>query len=750
MPRCWIWMLLALVATAGANDFVGSTTCASCHAEVYQAWRGSHHDLAMQHADAASVLGDFDDADFTYGGTTTTFFRRDGGHFVRTDGPDGKLTEYPVAYTFGVSPLQQYLIPFPDGRLQALSIAWDSRPAADGGQRWFHLYPNEIVDHRDELHWTGPQQNWNFMCASCHSTNLDKGFDADTGTFETTWSEVNVGCEACHGPGSEHLHWATLDPGRRAESEHKGFAGFQLDPVTAWPIDQDTGSAKPQPGGGGNQVEVCADCHSRRAEIAPGHERSTRLFDHFAPALLTEDLYHADGQIDDEVFEWGSFVQSRMHEAGVVCSNCHEPHSLELRAPGDAVCAQCHLPQRFATPTHHHHEQEGDGARCVSCHMPEKTYMVVDPRHDHSLRIPRPDQSVAFGTPNACSNCHDDRSSAWAVEHFAEWYPDPKPVRQTWTEAFAHARAGNPAAEQPLAAIVNDTAVPAIVRATALSELTPFLSAASGNVLPSALNDPNPLLRLAGLRALSGFAPAQRHALAAHLLEDPFLAVRAEAGRALAASPKEGLTDSEREHLERAIADHVATLEHHADRAFAHVGRAALYATGLGTMQQAEDAYRQALERDPDFVPAYANLADLLRRTGRDSQALALLESGLARRPEAAALHHSMGLLQVGRGDMTAALAALERAASLAPESARFAYVHAIALNSTGDRMRALQTLRDAAEWHPFDRDILLALVTLHVEANETDRAREHLSRLLEVWPDDAQARQLARSLGRL
>lgn len=751
MRLCCFLILMALISAAGASDFAGSATCAGCHAEVYEAWRGSHHDLAMQHANDSTVLGDFDDAEFTYGDTTTTFFRRDGGHYVRTDGPDGRLTEYPVAYTFGVAPLQQYLIPFPDGRLQAFSIAWDSRPAADGGQRWFHLYPDEQVDHRHELHWSGPQQNWNFMCASCHSTNLDKGFDtgvaADTGTFESNWSEINVGCEACHGPGSEHLQWAALDPAKRAASEHQGFPGYQLERMTAWPIDPTTGSAKPQSGSGGHQVEVCADCHSRRAEIAPGHERSPHYFDHFMPAFLTEGLYHADGQIDDEVFEWGSFVQSRMHEAGVACSHCHEPHSLELRATGDAVCTQCHLPQRFATPTHHHHEQDGDGARCVGCHMPTKTYMVVDPRHDHSLRIPRPDQSVAFGTPNACSNCHSDRSFDWAAGAFAKWYPDASPVREVWTEAFTTARAGNPAAEQQLLKLATDATMPAMVRGTAVLELRPFLSSASIHAVPEALNDDEALLRLAGLRALEALPPSQRYPLAAALLNDPLLAVRSEAGRVLAGVPPRTLSASERERLQRAVDDYIATLAHNADRADANTRLGDLFAS-QGKADQAEAAYRQAIERDPDYVPAHANLADLLRRTGRDEEAAAVLERGLARRPEAAALLHTKGLLQVRSGDTAAAVASLERAASLAPEDARFAYVYAIALNSIGDRARALQTLRDAVERHPYDRDILLVLVTLHAEAGAMDLARQHLRRLIEVWPNDAQAQQLARSLG--
>jgi cytochrome c553 len=172
--------------------FVGAAACAECHAKEHAAWRGSDHDLAMQVADEKSVLGNFAGAKFVYGGITSTFFRRDGRFYVSTDGPDGKLADYEIRYAFGVRPLQQYLVEFPGGRLQALGIAWDSRPKEGGGQRWFHLYPGQNVKAGDPLHWTAVNQNWNFMCAECHSTNLRKNFDATAGTFKTTWSEINV------------------------------------------------------------------------------------------------------------------------------------------------------------------------------------------------------------------------------------------------------------------------------------------------------------------------------------------------------------------------------------------------------------------------------------------------------------------------------------------------------------------------------------------------------------------------------
>ncbi len=193
---------------AAAPTIVGSAACGGCHQSEMAAWRGSQHALAMQAATAQTVLGNFDDASFTHAGLTSRFFRRDGGFFVSTDGPDGKLAEFQIRYTFGVYPLQQYLIAFPDGRLQALGIAWDARPKDRGGQRWFHLYPDRTLHAGDPLHWTGIDQTWNFMCAECHVTELHKNYDAAGNTYATTWAEIGVGCEACHGPGSAHVAWA--------------------------------------------------------------------------------------------------------------------------------------------------------------------------------------------------------------------------------------------------------------------------------------------------------------------------------------------------------------------------------------------------------------------------------------------------------------------------------------------------------------------------------------------------------------
>jgi predicted CXXCH cytochrome family protein len=396
--------------------FVGSAACAASHEREDTLWRGSHHQLAMQEASDQSVLGTFNNASFKNGDVVSTFFRMGPKFIVRTDGPDGVLHDYEIKFTFGVYPLQQYLIEMPGGRVQALGLAWDSRPSDRGGQRWFFLYPGQNIRSGDPLHWTGIDQNWNYMCADCHSTNVRKNYDARTRTFSTFYAEIDVSCEACHGPGSNHVGWArkqgdwiSFDSSKGllvALDERRGIGWSSAGP------NRDVRRSKPRQSE--REIQMCARCHSRRGQIHEDYVHGQAVGDDYRVALLDYDLYFPDGQIKAEDYEYGSFVQSRMFNAGVTCSDCHEPHSLKLRAKGDEVCLQCHAAPKYASPEHHFHKLDSAGARCVNCHMPERTYMVVDPRRDHSLRIPRPDLSLKLGVPNACTNCHKGKSCSAA------------------------------------------------------------------------------------------------------------------------------------------------------------------------------------------------------------------------------------------------------------------------------------------------------------------------------------------------
>ncbi|MDH3638048.1 MAG: multiheme c-type cytochrome, partial [Gammaproteobacteria bacterium] len=466
-------LLISLSQPLFGDDYVGRSQCVNCHEEQVSQWQGSHHDLAMQPATPETVLGNFDNATYSHFGVISKFYRRDGQFYVRTDGPDGTLIEYKVKYTFGISPLQQYLVEFPNGKLQGLHIAWDSRPETQGGQHWFHLYPDENITHDDPLHWTGPSQNWNFMCADCHSTGLVKNYDLDTRSYQTTWSEIDVSCEACHGPGTQHVQWAQRED---RDSIDNGLK-VMLNERAEWSINQQTGLAKrvskPSPM---LQVETCGRCHARRSPLDKDYQHGRSLLHTHRIQTLQEDLYFPDGQIKDEVYVYGSFIQSKMYTKGVVCSDCHEPHSLQLRAEGNAVCASCHLQSTFDTEQHHFHKAGTDGAQCVNCHMPSRTYMVIDERRDHSFRIPRPDLSDQLGTPDVCTSCHQGRTPDWAASVIKTQWGGQAAERPHFGVAIHAGQNGALDAENQLMALAQNPNQPSIARASAVQLLQNYIS----------------------------------------------------------------------------------------------------------------------------------------------------------------------------------------------------------------------------------------------------------------------------------
>jgi predicted CXXCH cytochrome family protein len=450
-------------------------------------------------------------------------------------------------------------------------------------------------------------------------------------------------------------------------------------------------------------------------------------------SLLEEGLYHADGQILDEVYEYGSFLQSRMGASGVVCTDCHDPHSTRLRAEGNAVCATCHQASVFDTPTHHHHRQGTEAAQCVSCHMAARLYMIVDARRDHSFRVPRPDLSVTFGTPNACSDCHRARSPAWAAEVVVKWYGLTRRPGPNWAGAIAAGRRWQVGADKLLAEVASQPTVPPIVRASAIALLARFPYAVQGEFVKRVLRDPDPLVRRAGLGLLFALEPPQRWQIGSPLLADPMRTVRLEAVNALAELPAAlSLPPGERAAFTRVVEEYRAAQGFNADRAEAWLNLGALEAR-LGRFDRAEAAYERAIQLQPAFMPAYVNLADLYRGQGREEDGERVLREALARQPEVAEVHHALGLLLVRRKRMPEALGELATAAKLEREVPRYTYVHAIALDSTGQHAQARAVLAEAQARFPGDRDILAALVQLSLQAGDRGAAARWAKKLREL-----------------
>ncbi len=728
----------------GSVEYVGSRTCAGCHLPQHSAWRGSHHDLAMQHADDTTVLGAFDDIVFEHNGVVSRFARRGPDFVVTTEGPTGAMEEFEVAFVFGVEPVQQYLMRFPGGRLQALRIGWDTRPLAAGGQRWVDLDGDDRIEPGDPLHWTGPSYTWNVMCADCHSTDVVRNYDPDSDTYRTTFSEIDVGCESCHGAGADHVAWARA--GAPASGDQMGLL-VRFSPPSIWVMNPATGIAERDGEvASGPELQACARCHSRRSTLTDGSGPERPFLDDYRLSLLRSDLYHPDGQILDEVFVLGSFLQSRMYSAGVRCSDCHEPHSLALRATGNAVCAQCHEPAQFDTPEHHFHEAGTAGAACVDCHMPSETYLAVDDRRDHSFRVPRPDLSVRIGTPNACTGCHADRSDGWAAARVREWHGSARAVTRHHGEVLHAARTGEAGAVDGLVALAGDESQAAIVRATAMSLFGPDPGPRGFQVLAQNAQSDDPVLRLGVAEALAGLPLDARIAIGGALLDDPVRAVRVATAEAMAPVPPQAVPAELGTARRGATAEFLAAQQSALGLPATHLTLGNFY-RDQGQFAEAEAAYRTALERLPSFNAARLNLADLFRALGQDDRGESLLREAVAIDPDDAEAQHALGLLLVRQGQLGDALPYIARAADLSPENARYGLVHGLALDGLGDVGGAISVLDAVHRRHPRDRQILQTLVDMSMRAGEMRAALGYAQALVAVAPQDRQAREMLRAL---
>jgi predicted CXXCH cytochrome family protein len=702
--------------------FTGSGKCVGCHAAEAERWRGSHHDLAMQEPSATTVLGDFRSK--TLRVRSEIFrFRQEGTTYWVDVTQGGKTSSFQLRYLFGVEPLQQLLVDVGKGHLQALSVAWDARPKAKGGQRWFFLHPDEVVAPGDPLHWQGAQFNWNRMCADCHSTGVSKGYAPETRSYATSFAEIDVACEACHGPGSAHVAAAEA---KRPALHVDGFRALTMRD-RRWVFAEGASIAHLEGERSLAEQETCAPCHSRRAELFPD---GASYHDRHRLALLEDPLYFADGQVREEVFEYGSFLQSRMHAAGVTCSDCHDPHALSTRERGNALCAKCHKAEVFDTPAHHFHAAASEGAACVACHMPERTYMVIDARREHRFSVPRPDLSERVHSPDPCTSCHRDKPSGWAATQLEQRGHLRKSPH--FASALALSRAHLPGAPAALLSVVKDPAVVPIARATALVELAAQPGPELLEAVRSVARGDDVLLRRAAAEALAELPASLREPSAGRLLADPARSVRTEAAHAFVGATPDGLEPATREELTAALRELTASAVYRADQGDGLLALAGMH-VAAGDAEAALKLQSEAIARDPSYTAGYVNKADLLRALDREQEAQAVLQSGLTRAGDTAALQHALGLSQIRTRQMAQALASLAAAHKTRPEVVRYAFVYAIALFDTGDKPRALQVLRDALARAPADPQLLSTLADYAAQLGLEVEARSYAARLAEL-----------------
>lgn len=633
---CSYAVFLLLISTFGANAqetdtprYVGSAACADCHTDAMDAWQTSHHAKAWTPPTDQHILGDFNDTTFSHNGITSRFFREGETYMVETDGPTGNLTQYPVHSVVGVEPLQQYLLETEDGRLQSFDVVWDTVE-----ERWYHLYPDQKLFAGDGLHWTGPYKNWNARCAECHATDFKKNYAPRTRTYASTQSEIGVGCEACHGPGEAHLAWAE-----------------QLETTqTPWTGLTDSGLTIDMSAGGETYLQQCATCHARREPFEDGNPLpGTPFHDSYRLSTLRDGTYHADGQILDEVYVYGSFLQSKMYALGVTCSNCHDPHTSKLRVEGNGLCTQCHSQagntdfptlslKDYDSPAHHFHAVGTQSAQCKSCHMIERDYMVVDGRRDHSFRIPRPDLFLQTLSPNACTDCHQEETPGWAANAIEMWYPDSQNRTPHYGEVIAQARNDLTGSTEALADLAEYTALPAIVRATALEMLIRAASPALATRLEHLLRDPDPMVRATATLLQRGASNTMKSERLAPMLVDPVKSVRIAAAREFLSILSTGAPGQVTEGLNGAMREWQTTLGNKADFPETQIVLAGI---GLTTrrMDAALMAFGEATELDPQLTQAWVMMIRIHSALGNQAAARATADRALEINPDSVELN---------------------------------------------------------------------------------------------------------------
>jgi tetratricopeptide (TPR) repeat protein len=710
-----------------AATFVGSKKCMDCHKAEYDKWQNSHHDRAMEVADDKTVLGDFNNAVVEFHGVTSRFYRKDKRFFVHTQGREGKMGEFEITHTFGWYPLQQYLVPFPGGRLQCLPITWDVRE-----KKWYHLYPDAPIDPKDWLYWTNAGQNWNGMCAECHSTNLKKNYDPRGDVYQTSWSEIDVSCEACHGPASRHVQWAELPDMARPQT-----ANYEL-------------AVKAKGMASREQVELCAPCHSRRAILGDYTHAEPDLLDSMLPSLLTPELYFADGQILDEVYVYGSFTQSKMYRRNVRCSDCHDVHTIKKVKEGNALCLQCHRAAIYDTKAHHFHKKKGEtgepiksadgkvlfdvgsGAECVRCHMPERPYMVIDYRADHSFRIPRPDLSVKLGTPNACNRCHMDKSHKWADEYITKWYGPGRNSHYGTIIAAGQKRA--PHAHKDLLELASDPLYPVIVRSTVLALLSAYPGKETRQAYELALMADDALIRRTAVDHLSVSDPKRQIEILTSMLYDPVKAVRMEAARRMTEIPDPPLDSKQKKVFQAVLDEYQKSMAYSADFAFGRYNLGNLY-TALEQSEKAIENYRAAIKIDNLFYPAKVNLAMLYNQLNQKDKAEQLLREVVTTHPELYEIHYSLGLLLAEKKQYEESAKHLTVASEGMPNRARIHYNLGKLLDFLRKDQEAEAALLRALTLDPDSMEYLYALAEFYLKKGSMQKAKDIAEQIVRKHP---------------
>ncbi len=689
------FLILTQISHASNGD-----NCVGCHQDQVSKWLKSDHAKAMAVATSNTVLGDFGDTRVSHFSQTARFYKKESAFFIDFTEQD-KTSTYKVDYVFGHYPLQQYLIKTKSDRMQVFPFAWDSRSKEEGGQRWYPIYDTEDIQPNDRLHWQQPLQNWNGMCADCHSDGLKRNFDIDSLSFDTTYDNINVGCASCH-TNTKQLHDGTT---QASSNGSKSLSPHAADAITRsaglWQRSANDKVATLIEPADTDAMETCFACHSLRSPLTDGIDPSSQYMDQFTPTLLAPPMYHADGQIKEEVYVYGSFLQSKMYNAGVTCMNCHDAHTMKPKIEGNGLCLQCHDANQYQKPEHLNHALDSTGAQCVSCHMPETTYMGVDDRRDHSFSIPRPHLSAAFDTPNACNKCHQEESNQWAANTVKQWYGRP-PAASSAEQQYMQLMHQQYLPLSQLLSLARNNDLPPIKQASVLSMANLATDTLSDSQIAAFVTHPNALIRLSAAKLGQLLSPQERLKGYRQLLQDEVKAVRvAAAEHLLELTAYDQIDASSSAFAEYDLANQVSSW-----RGEGNLNRS-LAASKRQDETQAIAALQDAIKVDPYFDASYINLAEAYRQVGNLSDEQKTLALGISTNNVSAALRYAEGMRLIRAGLRVDSIALFEKAVELAPNETQYFYLYALALDATGDTAIAIKALKRKARHYRYDARLM-------------------------------------------
>jgi Tfp pilus assembly protein PilF len=733
--------VLLYFSSPASEGLAGSSSCRECHQQFYELWSTSHHGLAMQ-----PYTTEFASHKLT---TSQTPVRIGKNTYLPCIGinegwiierkPDGQ-TRHRIAHVMGGRNVYYFLTPMERGRLQTLPVAYDVR-----AREWFDTAASGVrhfpgTESDAPLHWTDPAYTFNTSCYSCHVSQLAKNYDLTTDTYRTRWAEPGINCEACHGPGQEHVNVCRSTKADQVPEDLRIIStkSFSVEQINA----------------------MCNSCHAKMSPVSTSFEPSDRFFDHFDLITLEHPDFYPDGRDLGENYTMTTWLMSPCVKSEQLdCTHCHTSsgrYRFKNAKNKNAACLPCHQERVENVTDHTYHDVDSPGSQCVSCHMPTTEFARMT-RSDHSMRPPMPAATLKFKSPNACNLCHEDKDASWSEDYVRKWHEEDyqRPVLEQ-ASLVDEARRGNWDRQEAILEYVSSEGRDEIVAASLLRLLSGCESQAKWPVIIKVLQeDTSPLVRAAAAQALDGYVTAESVMALAKATCDKYRLVRVRAATGLSAIGVEQLPGEYQASVKLANIELLKALKAHPDDYASHYNLGNFHMR-RGDHEKALTSYQTAIKLRPDFMPPYVNIAFVRNSMGHNDKAEASFRKAIALDPNNAALHLNLGMLlgEMKRpkdaekafrtaltADPNSAVAAYNlgvllasdqafeslqwcrKAYLLRPDEGRYGYTYAFYLFQEGAVEQAITILADMISRNVPYVDAYALLATIYIRRGESEKA---------------------------